>query len=203
MPRIPYLPADISEPKDLVNAIRFRRGGPLLNLDRQLLYSPPFARGWNIFLKEVREGLVLSSKLRELAICIVAVLNGAEFEFHVHGPEFIKAGGTQEQVDALRNLNLEALTDTSDLFDEIERATLQLTIEMTRQVKVTEATFSTIQQLLPDHQHVVELVGVIATYNMVSRFLVALDIQPEPPVKTIDTSWGTETLSKPLEHVER
>ncbi|MES2206385.1 MAG: carboxymuconolactone decarboxylase family protein [Pseudomonadota bacterium] len=198
MPRIPYLPADISEPKDLVDAIRFRRGGSLLNLDRELLYSPPFARGWNIFLKEVREGLTLSSKLRELAICVVAVLNGAEFEFHVHGPEFIKAGGTQTQVDALRQL--EIANDTDDLFDDLERATIQLTIEMTRQVNVSEATFQNIQKLLPEHQHVVELVGVIATYNMVSRFLVALDIQPDAPenrAKKIDTAWGTETLSKP------
>jgi alkylhydroperoxidase family enzyme len=32
---------------------------------------------------------------------------------------------------------------------------------------------------LPDDRHVVEIVGVIATYNMVSRFLVALGVEPE------------------------
>ena len=36
--------------------------------------------------------LSLSPRLRELAMCGVAVLNGAEYEFHHHAPEFVKAG---------------------------------------------------------------------------------------------------------------
>jgi hypothetical protein len=79
MPRIPYLPADLREPAEVVTAIRQRRGGPLLNLDRMLLYSPPLAKGWNAFLGEVRGGLALPPKLRELAMCVVAVLNGADY----------------------------------------------------------------------------------------------------------------------------
>jgi alkylhydroperoxidase family enzyme len=98
MPRIPYQPADLAEPKEIVSAIRTRRGGELLNLDRMLLHSPAFAKGWNAFLGQVRTGLELSPKLRELAMCVVAVLNGAEYEFLHHAPEFIKAGGTVEQV---------------------------------------------------------------------------------------------------------
>ncbi|MFD2271718.1 carboxymuconolactone decarboxylase family protein [Undibacterium arcticum] len=102
MPRIPYQPADLAEPKELVDAIRKRRGGNLLNLDRMLLQSAPFARGWNAFLGEVRTGLELSPKLRELAMCVVAVLNGAAYEFQHHAPEFIKAGGTAQQVEAMQ-----------------------------------------------------------------------------------------------------
>ena len=47
MPRIPYQPADLTEPVDIVSAIRARRGGSLLNLDRMLLHSPAYAKGWN------------------------------------------------------------------------------------------------------------------------------------------------------------
>jgi hypothetical protein len=36
MPRVPNLPADVREPADLVAAIRARRGGSLLNLDRAI-----------------------------------------------------------------------------------------------------------------------------------------------------------------------
>ena len=68
MPAIPYQPQDIDEPSELVAAIRARRGGALLNLDRMLLHSPPFARGWNDFLGAVRNELSLTPKLRELAI---------------------------------------------------------------------------------------------------------------------------------------
>ena len=177
MPRIPYKPADLAEPKELVDAIRKRRGGNLLNLDRMLLQSAPFARGWNAFLGEVRTGLELSPKLRELAMCVVAVLNGAAYEFRHHAPEFIKAGGTAQQVEAMQRSD--TLGHDFSLFDSIERAAILLTIEMTRKVEVSDATFAAVRAALPNEQQVVELVGVIATYNMVSRFLVALGVEPE------------------------
>ena len=50
---------------------------------------------------------------------------------------------------------------------------------MTRQVAVGDGTFEAVHAALGDRE-TVELVGVIATYNMVSRFLVALGIEPEP-----------------------
>jgi alkylhydroperoxidase family enzyme len=177
MPRIPYKPLDVAEPKELVDAIRQRRGGTLLNLDRMLLQSPPFARGWNTFLGEVRNGLELSPKLRELAMCVVAVLNGAPYEFQHHAPEFIKAGGTAQQVEAMQRA--ETLGHDVSLFDSSERAAILLTIEMTRKVEVSDATFAAVRAAIPNEQQVVELVGVIATYNMVSRFLVALGVEPE------------------------
>jgi polar amino acid transport system substrate-binding protein len=177
MPRIKYQPEDMDKPEDLVASIRARRGGTLLNLDRMLLHSPPFAKGWNEFLREVRCGLSLSPKLRELAICGVAVLNGAEYEFHHHAPEFIKAGGTVAQVEALRNF--ETAANESDIFDAAECAVIQLTLEMTREVQVSDSTFASVKSSLPDDQSMVELVGVIAAYNMVSRFLVALGVKPE------------------------
>jgi alkylhydroperoxidase family enzyme len=177
MPRIPYKPHDVSDPHDLVQAIRARRKGSLLNLDRILLYSPPFAKGWNSFLQEVRNELGLSPKLRELATCVVAILNGADYEYRHHAPQFLKEGGTAAQLDALSLLE-ESGADAS-LFDAAELAVLRLTLEMTRTVKVSEATFAAVKAALPDDQHVLEIVGVIATYNMVSRLLVALDIEPE------------------------
>lgn len=177
MPRVPYVPADLSEPADIVAAIRARRGGALIELDRMLLHSPTFAGGWNTFLRAVRTGLELDPKLRELGMCVVAVINGAEYEFVHHAPVFLEAGGTQAQVDAMRDPD-RALRDAA-LFDASERAALALTIEMTRQVRVQDATFAEVRRHLSERQ-TVELVGVIATYNMVSRFLVALGVSPQP-----------------------
>lgn len=176
MARIPYLPADLREPADLVDAIRARRGGRLLNLDRMLLYSPPLAAGWNAHLRAVRTQLELDPKLRELAICAVAALNGADYEFVHHAPEFLAAGGSEHQLQALRAPD-RALAD-AELFDSAQRAALALTVEMTRDVAVADATFAAALAALGPRA-VVELVGVIATYNMVSRFLVALGVEPE------------------------
>ena len=177
MPRIPYQPQDLAEPKDIVDAVRKRRGGKLINLDRMLLNSPALARGWNAYLGEVRTGLSVSPRLREIAMCVVAMLNGAEYEFIHHAPEFIKAGGTQEQVDALRQ-PLEAAKQTR-LFNAQDLAAIRVTIAMTRDIKVSDEDFDALRSALGNDQQVVELVGVIATYNMVSRFLVALGVEPE------------------------
>jgi alkylhydroperoxidase family enzyme len=177
MPRIAYLQADIQAPADIVDAIRTRRGGRLLHLDRVLLHSPTLARGWNAFLGEVRTGLELPPKLRELAMCVVAVLNGAEYEFHHHAPEFLQAGGTRQQLEAIRSP--ETAGNDTVLFSPAECACIRLTLEMTRNVEVSDKTFSEARARLGGDRLVVELVGVIAAYNMVSRFLVALQIEPE------------------------
>ncbi|NBT35290.1 MAG: carboxymuconolactone decarboxylase family protein [Betaproteobacteria bacterium] len=175
-PPIPLLPADIEEPADLVAAIRQRRGGELLKLDRMLLHSPALAEGWNAYLGAVRTGLSVPLKLRELAMCGVAILNGAEYEFEHHSPIFIEAGGTPEQALAIRQIDSE--TFPVGLFPELEQDVLALTREMTRDIRVAGALKRRLVRAL-GVQQTVELVAVVATYNMVSRFLVALSIESE------------------------
>jgi len=174
---IPYQPKDIDEPRELVAAIRARRGGALLNLDRMLLHSPPLAAGWNGFLRAVRSELSVSPKLRELAICVVAVLNHAEYEYRQHAPEFLKSGGSAAQLDALGRAGMSAIDASA--FDAAEGAVIALALEMTRAVEVSAATMASVRRALANDRNVVEIVGVIATYNMVSRFLVALGVEPE------------------------
>ncbi|HEY0878560.1 MAG TPA: carboxymuconolactone decarboxylase family protein [Zeimonas sp.] len=176
MARIPYVPADLTEPREIVDAVRARRGGTLLNLDRMLLHSPELAAGWNAFLGAVRNRLALPPKLRELAMCVVAVLNDAEYEFIQHAPEFRKAGGTQAQLDALREPE-KARSDEAN-FDATERAALAVAIASTRSVHVPESDFAALAQRLGERE-TVEFVATVATYNMVSRFLVALGVEPE------------------------
>ena len=181
MPTIPYITdVDIAAdhvPADLVAAIRARRAkGNLLNLDRMLLHSPPMARGWNTFMGAIRSDLDIVPLLRELAICAVAKLNRAEYEWIQHAPEFLAAGGTQAQLDAM--LDMEKAPDDSGAFNVLERLVLKLTEEMTRNIAVSAATLDALRAHLPNRE-VTEIVCVIASYNMVSRFLVALGIEPE------------------------
>jgi alkylhydroperoxidase family enzyme len=175
---IPYKPDDDQAgPKEVVDAIRARRaGGKLLNLDRILLHSPAFAKGWNGLFGAIRGQLAVPAKLRELAIMAVGALNQADYEWVQHEPEFLKAGGTQAQLAALKNVPVALKNDK--LFDEPERATLALTLEMTRSIKVSDATLKRVRGLLPLDQ-VVELIGTIAGYNMASRFLVATGVELE------------------------
>ena len=174
MPNIAYRDIEDPELADLVATIRARRSsGKLLNLDRMLLHSPPFARGWNAMFAAIRNQLQVPRHINELAICAVARLNNAEYEWIQHAPEFLAADGSQAQLDALDDVTA-ACYDTA-LFNEQERAALRLTLDMTRQVSVRPEIIERARLLFGERQ-LVELIGTIAGYNMVSRFLVVLGI---------------------------
>jgi|1048.fasta_scaffold00010_11 alkylhydroperoxidase family enzyme len=175
-PAIPLLPADICEPQALVDAIRQRRGGELLKLDRMLLHSPALAEGWNVFLGKVRNELSVPLRLRELAMCVVAVLNGADYEYEHHAPIYVRAGGTEEQAAAL--MQLDEANFPIGLFPELEQDVIGLAREMTRQVQVAGPLKRRLARSL-GAQQTVELIATVAAYNMVSRFLVALSIHSE------------------------
>jgi alkylhydroperoxidase family enzyme len=178
---IPYPSESQLGPPDLIAAIKSRRtGGKLLNLDRMLLHSPNFTQGWNTMFGAIRNKLSLPGKLRELAIMSIGVYNNAGYEWFQHEPEFLKAGGTREQLQELKT-NIDAAEKDAKLFDETERATLTLTREMTKNVAVPEATIQRIRKVLNNDQHLVELIGTIAGYNMVSRFVVATGLENESP----------------------
>ena len=183
--RIPdWTPAAHPQPDELVSAIKARRGGELINLDKALLWSEPLARGWNVYLKAVRTELPTSRMLRELAICTVAKLTGAAYEYHHHAPDFLAAGGTQAQLDELDLFTQQFLMQYSPVAHvftaqtAIETIVMQYAAEMTVTVKVSDNTFAAVQQRF-DTTQIVELTSAIATYNMVARFLVALGVSPE------------------------
>jgi alkylhydroperoxidase family enzyme len=164
-------------PRDpsLIEAVLKRRGGKFINLDLALLWSEPLARGWNAYVGAVRRELAVSPRLKELAICMVARITGAGYEFKHHWPEYVKAGGD----DALRS-HLDdpdrALQDKA--FSADERLAMRYAATMTRDVKVPDALFAEVRARFNESE-VVELTAAIATYNMVARILVALEVNPE------------------------
>jgi alkylhydroperoxidase family enzyme len=179
--RIPDWSAEkMPQPPELVDAIMARRGGALLNLDKALLWSEPLARGWNGYLKAVRTELSASLELRELAICTVALLTGAHYEYHHHAPDFLAAGGTPAQLDALQAYATTDLTQAprDPALSEVDAVVIHYASQMTRQVRVDEAVFESMRSHF-DTTQIVEITAAIATYNMVARFLVALQISPE------------------------
>jgi alkylhydroperoxidase family enzyme len=115
-------------------------------------------------------------KYKELAICAIAVLNNAEYEFFQHERPWVEAGATPLQIRAIRAVS-KAEFDNSH-FDEMEQLVIRLTIEMTKNIKVDRSLMDSLRSRLTEKE-LVELVAVISGYNMVSRFLVALDITAE------------------------
>jgi alkylhydroperoxidase family enzyme len=179
--RLPdWTPERKPQPQALVDAIKARRGGTLINLDKALLWSEPLARGWNTYLRAVRTELPTSRKLRELGICTVALLTAAHYEYHHHAPDFLAAGGSQAQLDALQAFVRQDPRGIPDaaVLDELDRLVIRYATQMTLDVQVSDEVFDALRRHF-DETGLVELTSAIATYNMVARFLVALQITPE------------------------
>ncbi|OQD75036.1 hypothetical protein PENDEC_c008G02193 [Penicillium decumbens] len=179
--RLPYVPdppptATDNEAKVLASVQARRAPNPLLPLDLALLHSFPVAEGWNSFIGAIRTRTTLSTVVRELAICRVAVVNGALFEWEQHAP-LLKEGGLSEE--ALHVVG-DAKTGFSDeLAEKVltrhQRAVLKYTDAMTKTVTVPDDVFQELRGFFSDKE-VVEITATVAAYNCVSRFLVALDI---------------------------
>lgn len=171
MARLPY--ADLTQPDValLVDQIVAERGSVLI-LYQMLLNSPPVARGWLNHLTGIRHHSSLPGDIREMVIMRVAILNRAPYEADQHAPIALKEGMTQAQLDALPEWQ------ESGLFSETERAVLAYTDAMTLHVQVPDDIFADVKRHF-DRQRLVELTATIATYNMVSRFLEALQIHTD------------------------
>lgn len=173
MPRIaPIQEDEHPELAPAITRIREERGGQLLLLYQMLLHSPPVALGWLSLLTVIRQQCSLSARLRELVILRIAALNGADYEFVAHVPFALQAGFTDEAIDILQR------GDLPDSLLPAERAALHYTDQMTRQVSVDDEVYSAVATALSERE-IVELTATIAAYNMVSRFLVALEICPK------------------------
>lgn len=145
-----------------------RERGKVLNLYGMLLHSPPVAEGWLAFLTAIRQKCSLSGRDRELVIMRVAVINGADYEFRAHVPFALKEGITEAQIEALRDGRAEA-------FDARERDVLAYCESMTREIHVPDAVFQAVRPHFNERE-LVELTATIAAYNLVSRFLQALQV---------------------------
>ena len=161
-----------SPPPELLAEMEGRRpDGELIEIDRVLLRSFPLAKGWNELLGRVRADFSLELDYRELIMLRVAALNGADFEWDVHYPAYLQAGGTDEKCAALKNTD-DAIGDP---FNEKERALIALTDQSTERANVDGDVVEKLKNLFGETP-TVEAVATVAAYNMVSRFLVALAI---------------------------
>jgi AhpD family alkylhydroperoxidase len=139
-----------------------------------LLNSPPIAHGWEQMLSAVRNRNSIPAGLRELVILRVAVLNRAPYEFDAHVPHALAAGVSAEAVEAVKASRSMPLAADAP-FTEAQRVALRLTDAMTHDIDVPDALYAEVRQHF-DVQGQIDLVATVAAYNMVSRFLVALQI---------------------------
>ncbi|MCD8494238.1 MAG: carboxymuconolactone decarboxylase family protein [Burkholderiaceae bacterium] len=172
MARIPYADLSREDVQPLVQKIVAERG-EVLHLYRMLMHSVPVATGWLGYLTAIRQQCKLSAALRELVIMRVAHINGAPYEADQHRPFALKAGVSEAQLDALANWRAQ-----ESVFDQTQRDVLAYTDAMTTHVHVPDDVAAAVREHF-DHEQLVELTATIAAYNMVSRFLEAMQIHSD------------------------
>ncbi len=172
MARIPLADIETAEVKPLADQIAKERGS-VLDLYRMLLHSPPVAAGWLRYLTAIRHECRLPGAIRELVIMRIAMVNGASYEAEQHAPIALQEGLSAAQLRELRNWQ------QSGCFDARQRAALAYTDAMTRDIRVPAPLFTQVQREF-NARDLVELTATIAAYNMVSRFLEALELHAQP-----------------------
>lgn len=175
MARVPLIEEnEHPELAESIAKIKGARGGRLINIYRLMLHSPALANAWFDLNQAVRYGTEIDGRSRELAVIRVAILNDVDYVQRAHGPAYaLKEGLTPEQVAAIGNWQ------ASNLFTDQQRALLAYTDAMTRDIDVPDAVFTEVRKHFSERQ-TVELSMLIGAYNMLTRFLKALKVDPEP-----------------------
>ena len=157
--------------RELFDRIEAQPGG-ILNIYRALSHSPEAMRR---FMALGRQFLVhgkLDPKLRELAILRAGFVCRSRYELAQHIDFGRRVGLTDAQIRGCADPN-------SALFDPKQMAVLAYAGELTSDARVSDATFAAVSAFLNEEQ-IVELTLVVGFYNLVSRFLNALEVDVDP-----------------------
>ncbi|KAM0747848.1 hypothetical protein T439DRAFT_359050 [Meredithblackwellia eburnea MCA 4105] len=170
-----------SEAADIIRTCRTKG---ISALDAQLLHAEELAAPWVQYVYAVRtKGLgVLDSGLKEIILCRIAAWNSSSYEWMHHAP-LAEAGGVSKEVldyikatPASRSLR-DAPSPPSGLLTPLQAAVLAFVDHSTINVKVPIDIFNNLRKELGGvEKHVAQVAITTAAYNMVSRFLVAMDV---------------------------
>jgi alkylhydroperoxidase family enzyme len=100
------------------------------------------------------------------------VVTGATYEFNHHWNSAVDAGLRREQLEQLAD------AETSDAFDDRERAIVRYARETTLSLKVSDDTWSALRAHFSVRE-TMDVVMAVAWYNAVARMLMPLEIELE------------------------
>jgi alkylhydroperoxidase family enzyme len=165
---------DHPELAELIAKIRLGRRGALINVYKLLLHSPALAACWIDVINAARFKTALDGRLREIVIIRVGYLNRTDYVVKQHVPALALPEGLSEAECA-------ALADwrNSQFFSARERAVLAYADAMTREIVVPDDVFDALRPHFSERQ-IVELTVLVGIYNMHTRVMTALRIDPEP-----------------------
>ena len=173
MARLPYLDReDLSESDRDIFDDMMERFGRIHNLHRVIAYSPELLRALIQWGEAIRRCTRIDPKWRELAIVTVARLTQCHYESVHHEGIAKRVGVRPEQLEQLE------AWENNPVFSDLEQAVIRYATEATQHVRVSDAAFDALRNFL-DAEQLVQLVLIVAHYNLASRMLLPLEIELE------------------------
>jgi alkylhydroperoxidase family enzyme len=175
LPYIPNPPTNlINLDEEILRRVQVRRGARgLVAADLTLLHSPAIADGWHAFFGAINSATSLEDDIRKIAICRVALINRAWYQWEGHAASLSSCAGfdaeKMEVIKTVQPVNRGPLS-------EKQWSVLRYADMMTRDVIVGDDVFKGLESTGFIDREIVELTATIAAYNCVSRFLIALDV---------------------------
>ena len=178
MSRLPELAPERMSPaqRQVYDAIVAGPRGVVQGPLKVWLHSPELASRAQELGAFCRYHTTLPKRLSELAILITGAHWKAGFEWFVHAPEGIKAGLDPAIVEAIRQGR------QPDFAKADEAALYTFTRELLAHRRVSDATYRAAAAELGE-PGVVELVGILGYYALISMTIVAFEV-PLPPGAT-------------------
>lgn len=179
MARLPYVDNNTASPEVLAIFKRLEQsavttfGRPfVLNVMRALAHSPVLLRRISSLGNAMLNDLHLDAKLRELAVLQLFRVNRCEYGFQQHVTIAKAVGLNDKQIANVGGYR------TYPYYTDLERLVLEYAEVVTRDPEVSDDLFGRVRARFDD-QDIVELTMVIAYWNMMSRFLLAIQVELE------------------------
>lgn len=175
MPRIEPTPdADLTDEqkaiRDRIIATRGKARGPFM----VWLQSPELADRAQHLGAFCRYHSSLTPRLSELAILVMGAHWKAAYEWNAHVEHAKKAGVPDDVIEAIRTGAEPAFSSAED------EAVYAFATELLRDRKVSDATYVHAKSIL-GQRSVVDLVGILGYYTLISMTCVAFEVDPHGP----------------------
>jgi len=153
--------------KPILKAVK-DKFGQSLNLFNTLAHQPDVLGG----VVQLSDGIHndLPDALRELAYFKASQINHCEYCSHYHSQAAKKAGVSDQQIDEVDNYT------QSDAFNDLEKAVLSYSEQLTKTAEVDDATVSKLKESLNEKQFV-SLAATVALANFTNRVNHGLGIE--------------------------
>jgi alkylhydroperoxidase family enzyme len=172
MPRVPYVQKEAASPdvKKLYEGFETQFGiQGVPNVVKALANSPGLASRVFPLANYFMNQSSLNKRVRELAVLMLMKRCDCEYGFVRHIDIAKREGISQQQIDEIGSYR------SSQHFSENDKLVLQYAEELTTKARVDDDLFRKVEAVV-GKDHMVDLTGAIAFWNMMARNLNALQV---------------------------